>query len=106
MGANSGKVMSQVTVDGTGERGYQSIANLEHAEMNFDAHTEIENGNLPWRGELFHVLARSGDDHSLILDEETPFKVFADVTGIGSEQASQFLVHLEKDLAVIGITRC
>lgn len=105
MSGNGGKIMRQITVNGTRKRSDQPIADLEHPKVNLNSHPQVKDGDLERRGQLFHVSAGRGDEQTLVFDEEVPFQLFRDISRISAEESSEFLVHLAENGSVVRVAR-
>ena len=105
MRRDGGKVVREVSINGTGKRCDETVTDFEHAEVNLHPHTHIEERNLHKCGELFHVRANGGNEETLAFNAEVPRKLPSDVPRIGDEETAQLVVHLAEDGAVVGVTR-
>jgi len=97
--------VGKVAVNGTRERGDESIAGLEHTEVDLNAHAKIEERDMHGGRHFLHVLARCGDEQTFTLNEEVALKLFGHIRCIGNEESIQFRIHLFEDGAIISVAR-
>ena len=67
--------MCKVSVNGTRKRRNQPITEFQHAKVNLNPHTQIEERDVGSRRNLTHLLTRSRDKHALVFNEEVTFEI-------------------------------
>src|SRR3989344_406684 len=105
MRRDGGKVMREVTVNGTRKRGNESVADLQNAEVNLHAHTEIEELDVERGREFFHVLARTGNEKTFMLNAEVTLPLLRNIARVGDKETPKLLIHSAEDTSIVRVPR-